>query len=208
MAWVHLKAVWARPVARAVVVGVAVLIGAAACAGGSGAAGAVLDAAPYSPPTVTSTTMAPAPPPAPSTTTTTLAPPSPTVPAPSAPSVVATATAPAEPATPATTPVTTESACAAAVAYIAAHGAPGWNTVCGYHAGYDVSDCVAAARSIGGALPYGCTDTYTLTSYIACPVFVVYANEAENQRYEAGLGGRFDAFGEAPQCAWANPLGG
>jgi hypothetical protein len=91
--------------------------------------------------------------------------------------------------------------------YMAAHGAPGWTTVCGYHAGYNIPGCVAAAESVGGHYPYGCTDPYTLTTYIACPIFVVYANEAENQRYVSGLGGRFDAFGEAPQCAWANPLG-
>jgi hypothetical protein len=99
------------------------------------------------------------------------------------------------------------SPCAVAVAYIAAHGAPGWSTVCGYHAGYDVPGCVAAAQTLGGRLPYGCTNPITHTTYIACPIFVVYANEAENQRYASGLGGRLDAFGEAPQCAYANPLG-
>jgi len=135
---------------------------------------------------------------APTATTPTTAPPR-TAP----PTTMPRTTAPPSP----TTTVPRADPCTVATAYIAAHGAPGWTTVCGYHAGYDVAGCVAAAQSLGGRLPYGCTDPTTQTSYIACPIFVVYANEAENQRYASGLGGRLDAYGEAPQCAYDNPLG-
>ncbi len=123
--------------------------------------------------------------------------------APKPPTTVAAASAPRPAAVASNRP----SPCAVAIAYIAAHGAPGWTTVCGRDAGYDVPGCVAGAHAFGGRLPYGCTDGSTHTTYIACPVFVVYANEAENQRYLSGLGGRVDAYGEAPQCAYANPLG-
>ena len=167
-------------------------------------------------PLVSSTSSLPPTPATPAPTvapTTTMAPTTTVAPTPTAP--------PTPPTPPSTTPPASATAiaarpavasaispCDAAVAYIAANGAPGWSTVCGLDAGYDIAGCVAGAHVFGGQLPFGCTDPATHTSYIACPIFVVYANEAENQRYLSGLGGRVDAYGEAPQCAYANPLGG